>query len=195
MTSCTVSICVPDFCKVNDIPFQPCVFIKAAPVTFENLYSTIYMGTQAVPLITEGIPTKIQDDLTWLFFRIAFVQTLPYIIMFAVLFIVMMRARLVSFDVGIMMIVLIVVLAVISVAWILFYVDNVIVDLISQVGTMLTDNWNKNKAQIGCNLYEAWIDPAYVACKTDTLQKLSDDVREIINRNGGCVSGGCGGTL
>jgi hypothetical protein len=131
---------------------------------FDVLYTTALTAYDAIPLVTNGIPTTIQDNATKLFFRVSIVLALPLVIIMTVLILVLVRSSVMMYDIGVMMLLLTYVIAAIAVAFVLSYTEDVVDNLLSEIQDMLAANWKANGPEIQLRLTVAWSDPARVQC-------------------------------
>ena len=131
---------------------------------FDTFYTISYTLFDAVPLLINGVGTVVQDELTKLFYRVAIVQALPYLVVFIVMFIVLMRSNVISTAIGIMLIMFIIVMTIIGVAFILFYTEDVVENISTQVMATINTNFINNGPAIQSALFQAWIDPSSAQC-------------------------------
>ena len=177
---------VPDPCTLLNTPPFACSFKwcveRNRPITYNALYSTGYVVATAVPKMVDGIPTMIQNDLESWLFRIALIQTVPYVATFIVLFIVLMVTKVILFEVGIMLILLIILLTIICILWMLQDSSNVISTLETNISSKLNENWNNNP-QFSTELSDALFNPDSIACycklgQSEEQQAIDQDLLE-----------------
>ena len=156
---------------------------------FNTLFATAQAAAESFPLVIDGIGTTVQDELTKLFYRVAIVQGIPYLVVFIVLFIVLMRSNVISTAVGIMLIMFIIVMTVIGIAFILFYTEDVVDNVVTNIQNGVYANLAANKETIICNLSGAWV--GCIGCtgtgsvassfcnKTTTTSELLDNLEKI----------------
>lgn len=159
---------IPSPCTLLDNPagceFAWC-FERDCPATYNALYSTGYLLATTAPKLVDGIPTMIQEDLKSWLFRIALIQTIPYLATFIVLFIVLMVTNVILIEVGILLILLIIILTMLAVLWMIQYSSNVVYTVETNIRSKINENW-KNNPQLPGQLLLTLFEPDTVACYT-----------------------------
>lgn len=169
---------VPNPCTLFDSP-PGCTlgwcFDRNLPVTYNALYSSGYVVATAAPKLVADIPTMIENDLTSWLFRIALIQTIPYVATFIVLFIALMVTKVILFEVGIMLILLILFLTTICILWMLQDSSNVVYTLEDNIISKINENW-ANNPQLPRQLYDALFNPNSIACYTCPFGATEENV-------------------
>lgn len=157
---------IPSPCTLLDNPVD-CQFAWCAerncPVTYNALYSTGYLLATTAPKLTDGIPTMIQEDLKSWLFRIALIQTIPYLATFIVLFIALMASGVILVEVGIFLILLIIILTMLAVLWMIQDSSDVVYTLETNIRSKINENW-KNNPDFARKLIYTLFEPDTVAC-------------------------------
>ena len=166
---CKTNTCVPDLCKTIGVSTNfaenlACEGNKNTSVTLNQLYSGLYIAGEQLPLLTQGIPQMIEHKArSWIFSSII-LQSLPFIIMMIILFIILIAHKTVSAAVGIILIILAIILPIIS--FIIFgeITLNTANDIFKNVKQITQQNFDTYKAQIGCDISHAIVCPDAIKC-------------------------------
>ena len=174
---CTPSFCVPEICTFTSSP-AVCENIKPATPTYEELYAGLYISGLMVPNLVVGVQDNISTQLSSLIVTSEIVRTLPYLITFIILFIILIRTRVLTFDIGVLLIVLILVLTGLTIFFVTQQTASSLEDIINSTQQILIDNWNNNSDQFRCNLEFALLFPFDITCKTSDAQ-LAEKYRQL----------------
>ena len=163
--------CVPcpcDFFKITD-EFE-CEILSNTfqdPPRLGQLYSGIYTTATYVPEIFEGVPSMLQRDLTSWFLKVSLAFILPWIIVFIILFLVMARRGLITFDTTFMLIVVVIIIAIIAMAFVYWETTGVVTSLRTQIYDQVISNWDAKKGVIVPAIRTSYLDCPY--CSSSTL--------------------------
>jgi hypothetical protein len=148
--------CIPDLCTFAGLQ-QGCV-LPQVKVDSLNLYLMVGTVLNTIPLAFEGVIEKVQTDFTdWYLRLVAFQMLPPFLVTLTI-----------SFDVTLVLIVLLIVLTVLVYLWITDDVVNVIFNLDDVFKNTLTNNWNKYQDRIKCSILQALINPKSLTCLPDS---------------------------
>lgn len=115
--------------------------IKDDPISYNSVYSTSYLATQYLPFLFLGVTNVVEDDLTWYLFKTSFLQALPYLLTFLVLFVVLGYTGVLNWDITILLMVMLTALTLICI----ILIAQSAVDIVYQVR-------NDVMAQVNANL-------------------------------------------
>jgi hypothetical protein len=123
-----------------------------------------YLILNGIPTLTNNIPTIVENNVGSLLFRLAVIQTLPYVFTFLVLFIVLIAVGTVSFITGFLLMILIVLLAIVAVAWMTWDTTDSTSSTFAQIRTQFNQNISNNSQAIGQAVFTALTNPDALAC-------------------------------
>jgi len=167
--------CVPCPCDLFKITNRvQCTAVNSAfgdPPRLGQLYSGAYTTAIHVPDIIEGIPQMIQADLIQWGIKLALSIVFPWVIMFIILFIILGRKGIITYDMAIMLIVLVVILTIIALAYVYFETQTLLINFGPQVQKKLSDNWNTKKEQIVPQILDSYLNCSYCDSTTPGCDK------------------------
>jgi len=165
-TGCVANFCVPDLCSIfTDI--NDCEDVKDGPASLNKFYSTIYMAGLQIPTLIDGVTGAVESTVSSGLFKIFFVWSFPFIFTLIILIIILIRNRTITFDIGILLSILVIVLFVITIFWILNQGIGIVTDSFNEAKDIINQNWITNKDQITCNISQAFNNPDAVTCLKD----------------------------
>lgn len=186
--------CVPDPCQLIGDADASCFDIwcnlRCNNVTNDSLYSVGYILASSFPIVVQGIPDILESDLsTWLF-QVAIMIVIPYVTTFIVLFLILMGAEIISASVGLLLMVLVVILAMVSVFWIVNSTSDVVHTIVNSIQTQVQSNIVNNKDSISRDLFFAVTSPDTIACRQcpKPCIRSSPDPE---NKESLCMNAGC----
>jgi hypothetical protein len=161
----SITECIPDICA-NDILADKefCDATKDLPITLNQLYTGGYTIINSTPTITTGIKELYEDTVGPWLGKFALAIMIPYVIVFIVLFIVLIRNNVISVYTGAILIILSIVLALIAIIFIISDTTKAGTYLKTSTKELLTNNWDKNKEKIFYDLGMAYISPDSLTC-------------------------------
>lgn len=161
-------VCIPSPCVLFEDSLPGCEFewcaIRNKPITVNSLYSLFFVVSNAIPVILHDVPDIIQTSISDLLFRLAIIQTIPYVTTFVILFIVLIITHVIAIEVGILLILLVFLLAIICVFWMVEDSSNTIYTLDDQTRALISNNLKSNQTAIIRNIGETLITPDQIAC-------------------------------
>jgi hypothetical protein len=165
--SCDYLTCVEEICKFLGVPQGfLCNSIKGTDISARMLYTFTASIFNIFPLLLEGVTEEVQASFTSWYLRLTAYQMIPpFLVLFTIIAMLGYMCA-ISFDVSLIMVVLLVVLAVLSYLWITDDVVEVVYSLDDEVKNQLSANWEKYQDQIACSLYTAMFNPSSLYCLT-----------------------------
>lgn len=159
LTGTELGICEASWCGLGPFFGEKCQCVSA-----NSLWSLGFIILTGIPTLTNDIPTIVENNVgSWLF-RMAVIITLPYVLTFIVLFIVLIANGTISGITGIVLMTLVILLAIIAVAWMVSDTTDTTSSTLAQIRTQFNQNVANNSQAIGQAVLEALRDPDGLAC-------------------------------
>ena len=156
------TLCITDLCAIIDPstgqPFLPpgiCCAIGCKPLLVNNFYAVSAGIVQAIPFITHGFATITQNEISNVFTRVAIMQTTPWLIVFIVIFVVLARSDVISYEAAWLFVLLTIIVAVVSLLLIVSDVSSTTTRLQTEITEQLQVNLRENGIRILIYLIEA----------------------------------------
>ena len=164
---CKTNSCAPDLCNMTSGTASKafCEINKDKFITFDQLYSGLYIANEQILLLTKGIPEMMQHKTeSWIISSII-LQNLPFIVMMIILFLILMTNKTINVFTGIILIILSIILPIISFTIFGKITSDAANDIFTNVKQIIKQNWNKYENQISCDMSHAIICPDAIKCK------------------------------
>ena len=176
-----MSNCIPDLCSLPAlVDNEFCPVIKDLPIKLNQLYTGSYAVMNEVPTITNGLTELYKNTLGAWMIKYALAIMVPYVIIFIVLLCILMTRGFLSYYVGIILIILVLVVSLIGILFIINDAYNSGNTLRVETQKILKTNWQSNKDTISYNVGTAYISPDSVICP---VTHSSDDNLYTKNEN------------
>lgn len=148
--------CIRDFCSYFD-GCGTCTALKRDNLTIGGAYGLAAGAYAAVPIVLGDLPRVTQNEVSGLYFRTTLAQLLPWVATTIVITLVLMRTRKISNVSGVLLIVFIVLVAIISLSWVIHDSENVVARLETQYRENITTNINNNRVLLEELLLESYL--------------------------------------
>lgn len=142
--------------------------LKDEAVIYNSAYSTGYLVSKYIPILLEGVPDIIENDVTLIGSTIVqsiLIFIIPYVIVFLVLIGILMYNKTISISIGILLLILVIVITAICVIWALTDISGSVSNIPTQITIQITNNFNNTKDSFEQILITAITNPDSIACK------------------------------
>lgn len=163
--------CIESPCQVLGSP-AGCDFfwdqVKTIPVPFESLYSGIYSTVYQTPYLLQGLQEEVQNDLSSLAFRLAIIQSIPYVLIVTVIILILAFQRTISPLTAITLFIILLVFVGIMILWLTELTLNVVSNLYNTTTDIFNENWDRYGSEFVTNTIAALFNPEGAACPIPT---------------------------
>ncbi len=173
--TCTANLCIPDFCDFFGGP-PDCGLITVIPISIDQIYILLYMAGLQIPLLVQNLPGAIETAFYNGLLKIVIIWSLPYVISLILLFMILVRTQTITFESGLLLIVLLVVVDIISIFWVTQEIVNIGQKAFTRSKTIIQQNWINNENQIKCDISSTIFCPNCSTCdpNTENIRKCLD---------------------